>query len=823
MVGAKLRSMLGVWLQIWRRSPLLTAQFATTIAIGMGAAAALVSLMLALGYEPLPYRDPGRLVVVWERAESGAQVLALSGPDLTDFADATPSVFSSLGGSTPPVPTWLRDPNGATRIRACYIQPSVLSDLGIRPVLGREVRPDDEPASQSGTSPAWISFELWQNRYGGDPAVIGKTVGFAMNATGREDMRLRIVGVFPPRVSIPNPFLENATDVWYLTERDIAARPRQSTIFFGLGRLRPGVSAAQAQAALAAVSEQLEQRFSFERHRRPVLQSLEEIGQGPVRKTTGLLSLAVALVFLVGCVNLAILMGAEGRQRRREIAIRTVMGAGRRRLWREVAAEKCLLTLLSLGLGVAVASALLRVLTKLMPDAGLGPSLIHPPPLNVAVLLGFGGFAFAATLFWSALLVSTAGGPGISRVLAEAGWGYEGQSDSSPRASRWRLILLAAQACGGICLLAGAALAVSTYASLSTVNLGSTPSHTVLLTFGPRDDNACLTDAQMYDFKQQALDRLEHLPGTQAVALADVFPPLASPLSFRKRDDTPGVARAATYPISVSVGYFRTIGIPILFGRSFDETDRTGGEPVAIISLDMANANWTSPEQAVGSQMAVGSKFQDTYKIVGVAANFNGYWSQKPVPTIYLPEAQSAYACGGHVILRTASSPSAVFALAPQALAGMAIPADISDASTMRERWKATVTRPLARMTGMLLLALLGLGLSVQGVYAVAAATASARRHELAVRTTLGALPGRLVWNVTRDLVLAVSLGAGFGVVGAFNLRHLLERWLGATTGSQTEPVAVAVALFALAAAVGCYFPARAATRANPADVLRQG
>jgi putative ABC transport system permease protein len=372
-------------------------------------------------------------------------------------------------------------------------------------------------------------------------------------------------------------------------------------------------------------------------------------------------------------------------------------------------------------------------------------------------------------------------------------------------------------------LLATAALAARTYATLSAANLGPTPSQTVLLTFGPRDNNTCLTDAQMYDFKQQVLARLEHLPGTQAVALADVFPPHASPLSFRKRGDASGAARAANYPISVSVGYFRTLGIPILFGRSFDETNRTGGEPVAIISLDMANANWTSPEQAVGSQIAVGSKFQDTYKIVGVAANFNGYWSQKPVPTIYLPEAQSAYACGGDVILRTASSPRAVFALAPQALAGMAIPADISDVSTMQERWKATLTRPQARMAGMLLLALLGLGLSVQGVYAVAAATASARRHELAVRSTLGALPNRLVWNVTRDLILAVTVGGACGVVAALDLGRLLKQWLGPAAVWQPEPIIVAVVLLALAAAAGSYFPARAAVRANPAEVLRQG
>jgi len=816
--------MVGVWLRSWRRSPLLTAQFSVTILIGMGAAAALVSLMLALGYEPLPFRDPGRLVAVWEHAEPGASVMGISGPDLTDFADASHGTLSALGGFAPSQ-LWLLDRVGVTKVNSCYIQASALGDLGIRPVLGRAVRLDDEPfKGSSGTSPAWISYHLWQTRYGGSTAVIGTTIGVASSATGSDQLPVRIAGVLPPGVSITLPFMQNSTDVWYLLEPNIAARRRQDTFLLGLGRLRPGVSPAQAQAALTAVAERLEQQYSFERRKRPVVQSFEEIAQAPVRKTTGLLSLGVALVFLVACVNLAILMGAEGRRRRREIAIRAVMGASRGRLWQEVAAEKCLLTLLSLGLGVAFAFALLRVLAQLVPAAGLGPPLEHPPPLNLAVLLGFAAFALAAAMVWSALLVSAADGPGSSRALAAAGGGpgYTGFADSSPRAGRWRLILLAAQVGTGICLLAAAALAARTYTALSAANLGPVPRHTVLLSVDQRD-NFVPTDAQVADFNREVVSRLERLPGTQAIALADRIPPYSAPLSFRKQRDAPGIVRDATYPIPVSPGYFRTLGIPILLGRAFDDTDRSGGEPVAIISLDMAEVNWTSPEQAVGSQIAVGSKFQDTYKIVGVAANFTGYWSQKPVPTIYLPLAQAAYSLGGEVILRTAGSPSAVAALAPQALAGMAIPAQISDVSTMQARWQATVTRPLARMTGMLLLALLGLGLSVQGVYAVAAATAAARRHELAVRCALGAAAGRLAWNVTRDLVLAVLVGAGLGVAAALDLRRLLEQWLGAMTGSQAEPIAVAVVLLALAAAAGCYFPARAATRANPAEVLRQG
>jgi predicted permease len=812
--------MIGTWLRGWWRAPLLTAQFSLTIAIGMGGAASLVSVMLALGYQPLPYRDPGRLVAVWERVESGAPVMAISGPGLADFEDATHSIFASLGGFAVPR-LWIFDRKGAAEVRACNIQASVFSDLGVRPVLGREVRSDDEPLTESATSPVWISHQLWQTRYGGSPSVIGATIGFASSATALDQTRSRIVGVLPPGAGIPLPFMENATDVWYLLPRNIAARSRESTVFFGVGRLRPGVSVAQAQAALTVVAERLAQRYSFDRRKSPVVQTLEEIAQGPARQTMGLLSLGVGLVFLVGCVNLAILMGAEGRRRRREIAIRTALGAGRWRLWHEVAAEKCFLTLLSLGLGVAFASALLRLLTGLVPAAGLGPPLLHPPPLNLAVLLGFAAFALVAALVWSALLVGAADGQASSRALAAGGGlGYTGLSESGPGAGRWRLMLLAAQAGTGICLLAAAALTARTYATLSSANLGPAPRHTVLLAVSPRDNLNGLTDAQSADFNQQVLSRLERLPGTQEIALADMFPPVRFPISFVKQGDAADAAREATLPMSVSPGYFHTLGIPILFGRGFDDTDHSGGEPVAIISVDMAEGNWTSPQQAVGSQIALGTK--NRYKIVGVAANFSGYWSQKPLPTVYLPAAQSANCCNA-VILRTAAPAQSVATLAPQVLAGMAIPATIWNVSTMQARWRATLTRPLARMAGMLLLALLGLGLSVQGVFAVAAGTVAARGHELAVRSALGAPPGRLAWNVTREVVLAVTVGAGFGIVAALNLRPLLRQWLGQTAVWQVEPIAVAVALLVLAAAAGCYVPARAAARANPAEVLRQG
>ena len=189
---------------------------------------------------------------------------------------------------------------------------------------------------------------------------------------------------------------------------------------------------------------------------------------------------------------------------------------------------------------------------------------------------------------------------------------------------------------------------------------------------------------------------------------------------------------------------------------------------------------------------------------------------------VYLPEAQTPSGAR-QVILRTSAAAGSVAALARQLFDGKRFPAVMTDASTMQARWQETATRPLARMAGMLLIGFLGLALCVQGVYAVAVGTVAARSHELAVRSALGASPGNVVWNVTRGLVLAVLVGAGFGVAATLALRPLLEQWLGATGGWQVQAIAGAVVLLAVAAAAGCWFPARAAMRTDPVELLRQG
>jgi len=818
--AAELTFAAGSWLRRWRRSPWFTAQLVITVTVGMGTLTALVSTLLAVSYEKLPFRDPDRLVAIWERVESGAAVAAISGPDIADYGEATRQIFSSFGAFAVRK-LWLLDRRGESEVRTCYIEGRVFSDLGIVPSLGRGVVPSDEPLGDG--APAWIGYDLWQRRYGGSPSILGSTLDIATSQDGTDQIRLRIAGVLPPGTSLPLPFADGSADVWYLAPPTIASLPRQAAVFFALGRLRPNVTMAEARSALTAVSENLEpQHNAPDRRKRPVVEAIEETAQAPARQTVGLLSFGVALVFVVGCVNLAILMGTEGRRRRREIAIRIALGARHRHLLHEVAVEKSALTLVSLGLGIALASLLVRVLYRLLPAAGLGRPLLHPPPLNVNILSGFAAFAVAGVLLWSGLVVISAKGRSASSQLPAAGSGpgYAGFNDSSPGWGRWRLWLLAGEVATGICLLAAALIATKTYASISAADLGPDPNHTIVLSIDTRD-NVNLSESQILDFNQEMLSRLARLPGTRAIGLADLFPPPGLPISFIKRGESHDVQRAATLPVSVSPGYFGAVGIPLVVGRNFEATDNKRSEPVAIISLKMAAQNWPSPTDAIGSQISFGPQFLQHYTIIGVVSDFTGYWSLKAVPTVYLPESQTLNWCGA-IILQTETSPRKSAALLSGLLAGMSVPVTVSDVSTMRWRWQQTLTRPAARMAGMLLLALLGFGLSVQGVYAVAAGTVTARRHELAVRSALGAMPDDLVWSVMKEQFIAVTAGITVGVIAAMGFHRVLEQWLGPKAVWQSGPIVLAIVSLGVAAVLGCYGPARAAARANPLEVLRQ-
>jgi predicted permease len=794
-------------LRRWRRNPLLTAHHIATIALGMAAVTAVVSLMLAMAFQPLPFRQSAQLIEVWNRVQSGAPVESLSGSELIEIQEQMGDMFTSLGGFTP-LRLWLLDEQGrAEQVRIARLEQAAFRALDLTPVRGRSVA--GSTASPDGLGPVWISHDLWQTRYGGRSSVIGETIRLAQNDSGRIETRSEIAGVLPPGIHIPQPVSSGPVDLWAILPDDFKVRVAKVNAFLALGRLRSDRTLAEVQAALTVLADRRPR--PIDRRNRPVAHSLEEIAYGPARRTVGVMAVGVGLVLLLAFANLASLTVAEGSRRRLELSIRTSLGASRWRLWRDLVAEHAALTALALGVGLPLAWVTLRGLTRLVTVADIGPPLPQRPAVNLYVMLGFAASALAGTLAWAALIVRGVDAAASNGELGSRQLSRVTRPSTAERgAGLLRLGALSIQACLGIALMVLAISMASVYVRLTEVNLGPAPDRTVFFSVRPALGGA-QTSAQAADFTSQVRSLVHSLPDVQALAFADNFPPHASAVSFWKQDDLAESPRDATYPLSVSHDYFNTLGIPILFGRGFEESDRYAGKAVAIIDLEMARRNWASPEEAVNAQIKVGSLTRG-YEVIGVAGSFGGYWATVPIPTIYLSQNQDPRTANA-VIVRADSSASSIAERVRQVLSRMPDRVEMSAPTTLQDGWQATATRPRARMVGMVLLALIGVGLGTQGVYALAASMVAARRQELAIRMALGATGPALVWLVLRQLIAAVVIGSGLGVLSIVTLQRLAPQWITAAVSDPAVSIALAVAVLLSTAVLGGLIPARSATR----------
>jgi predicted permease len=800
-------------LRRWRRHPLLAAHHLATISIGMAAVTAVVSLMLAIAFRPLPFRDSAQLIEVWNRVQSGTPVESLSGAELTEIHDQAKDMFASVGGFTPLSMWLLDDQRGSAPVRIVRVEETGFRALDLTPVLGRSVA--GNAANPAGLGPVWISYELWQTRYGGSPAVIGASIRIAQNEVGLFEAPAEVAGVLPRGVRIPSPGVDRPVDLWAILPDDFKLRAAKVRAFFALGRLRPDRTLAEVQAALTVVADRRPRLI--DRNYRPVVQGFEEIAYGPVRRTIGVVAVGVGLVLLLAFANLASLTVAEGSRRRLELSLRAALGATRWQLWRGLVAEHVTLTACGLGLGLPLALVTLGGLTRLVTLADIGPPLAEPPALNMFVMLGFAAWAVVATLVWATLIVRGAQADHPEGNLSPGHLSGVTRLSSDRRAGFWRLSVLSGQACLGLALMVLAVSMARTYMQITAVNLGPAPDRTTFFRVSPTAGGAP-SDAQAADFTSQVRSLARSLPNVQTMATTDSFPPYGSVVSFSKPGDAAESSRQTTSPLSVSHDYFSTLGIPILHGRGFDHTDRYAGKPVAVIDREMARLNWASPEEAVAAQIKIGAR--GPYEVIGVVDSFGGYWAQSPVPTVYLSQDQQP-SRANVVILRTTSTAPNIAELARQVFSNLPVGVEISASTTLQAGWQSTSTGPRARMIGMLLLALIGVALAAQGVYALAASNVATRRQELAIRTALGASGTALVWLVLRQMIVAVVIGLSIGVMAVLAVHRLAPHWISVALNDPAAPIALGSTVLLLTAVLGGLVPARSATRPTSVAWLR--
>lgn len=803
--------MISSWVRRWRRNPLLAAHHFVTVSLGMAAVTAVASVMYALAFQPLPLRDSPQIVHVWHQAES-AGIAPLTGSELVEMQDGTREIFAELGGFAP-AQWFLHDQRGgAQSVVLARLEQAAFRVLEMQPIAGRPV--DGESPAINGLGPVWISSKLWHARYSAQPSVIGETVRLTIGAS---EVRAEIAGVLPDAVAFSHLGFNGTVDIWAVLPDQLKLRAARSRVFFALGRLKLDRTLAEAQAALTGIADRRETAAA--RRHRPVVRGIEDIALGPARRTFGIWSVGVALVLFLAFANLASLTVAEASRRRLELSVRASLGASRLRLWREIAIEQSVLTLFALGFGMPLAWITLQMLTRVATSADIGPPLTHVPGLNIDIILVFCGSTLASSLLWATLIVRRAAAFGSDALTLSTNQvrGMSSYLTDHRSAGAWRLGVLSVQTALGIGLIVLAVSLTRTYTRLTDVNLGPAPAKTLFFSVRPAQIQA-LTTAQAEDFNSRTLSLLRSLADVENAAIADNFPPLGSPESFWKEYDLADDAREATTPQRVSNDYFVTLGIPILFGRGFNDSDRPGTKAVAIIDVEMARRNWRSPEAAVNAQIRLGASMRQ-YEVIGVVGSFNGYWTQTPLPTVYVSQNQAPSA-GGEIIVRARSSPSEVADRARQLLNGMPVRPILSTPATLNARWQATMTRPRVRMIGVLLLALMGLALGAQGVYALVASIIAAGTQDLAIRASLGASGRALVWLMVWQVFIAVAIGSLAGVVAIIIARRLAPEWISAGLTDPAASIALATAVLMSTALLAAYIPARAAARATSVAAL---
>jgi putative ABC transport system permease protein len=791
-----------------------------TLALGIGANTAIFSLGDVFMFRPLPVKDADRLTVVAVQAKADTDPNQISYPDYLDYRDHSSGVFSGMTAYAIGI-AGLSDQGHADRLIMSYVPSNFFTVLGIRPAVGRVIDPGEGDAPKTGTVVV-LGHSYWKKRFGGDPGVIGRTVSLNGDA-------VTVIGVVPKEFQGPYNIVEMdayapigmlgfGSNPSFFTSR----ADREMRV---LATLKPGVSVAQAQAALNVVGDRLAQEYPQadqgqrvrvfpERLARPEPAAAESM---PLVATVFLTM--VGLVLVVACLNVANLLLARSAAREMEISIRAAMGAGRKRLLRQLLTESTLLALAGAAGGAIAGNWACHLLNGLRP---LGDF-----PIRLAFAFDWRVFAYVSAIALAAgVIAGLAPALRLSRTnlnlaLREGGRGLIGESGR-----HWlRNGLVIAQVAGSMIVLVAAGLFTRSLSSAESINLGFDPHNVLNVSLDPSLQG--YSQQRSEAFFRQLLSRARELPGVQSASLA-----FSVPLSYyndgaRVYAEGQAIAPSERVPgagmISVSPDYFTTMRMRILEGRAFTDADTATSEPVAIINQTMAARLWPHRDP-LGQRFSVKGVNGPFINVVGVVhdAKLSSLTDTAPEMYFYLPQTQKYEAV--HVLqLRSAMAPESLI----PAVEGLVRQIDpnlpVYDVMSMEQSLQGANGFFLFKVGASFAGALgaLGLILAVVGVYGVVSYSASRRRHEIGIRLALGAQRVTVFRLVIGQAVLLVGIGIGIGVLAALGTSRLLVSLLvGVSASDPLTFVSVSGILMAVAL-VACYIPAHRAARVEPMAALR--
>jgi putative ABC transport system permease protein len=785
---------------LWK-TPGFTAVAVITLGLGIGACAAIFSVVNSVLLRPLPLPDPGRLVLIQETfPPTVSETTVASGRYLIWREQATS--FASLGALSG-MSYNLTGAGQPEHLYAARITASLLSTLGVQPALGRNFLPEED-ALYGQETVAMLSHGLWQRRFGARREVIGQVV----QLNGRPHA---VVGVMPLDSALPDRvevFTPMGLQAWW--RGNFMGRSMQVH-----ARLKPGITAAQAQSELTTVNERIAREHPEARGWGVKVTLLTEAVVGPVRPVLLSLLGAVGFLLLIVCANVASLLLARATARSREMAVRAAIGASRGRIVRQLLLESLLLAGLGGLLGVLIAegglSALLALAPRTLPRAGRIAVDVRALGFTL-VLAAVTGAAFGLAPAFQAARVR------LQETLKQG----RGTGESGHR-RRLRGALVVGEVAVAIWLLAGAGLLMRSFARLADVSPGFNPREAQAATvFLPRPQYTM--PAEHVAFARQAMAEIAALPGVKAVAVAANIPfsdvHLTDTTATSRRFTIPGrpPASEADIPVSawytVSPDYFRAMGIPLLRGRAFEERDAAGTQGVAIISESVARRYFPG-EDPLGKFIEIaGPGAREIVGIVGdvKARSLDG---EAGLQT-YQPFAQASD--NDQVFVVRADRPIAIQA----AIARVDPILPVYDARPITSFVEGSLARQRFTMTLFAVFSGVALLLAAIGIYGVMAYSVGQRTAEIGIRMALGAHSRQVMRLMLIQGGQLVGLGVVAGVVGALVLTRFLDRLLFEVGAHDPLTFAATVAVLALVAAVACALPARRAARVDPMVALRQ-
>ena len=787
-------------LRVLSRNPGFAGVAVLTLALGIGANTAIFSVVNSILFQPLPFPDSERLVILCEENPAVAGFCIASPPNVEDWSLQS-SAFEELGVGRD-WPFILKTEEGSEGLSGGIATPSFFRVLGLNPQLGRLFLPEDQELGSNNV--VVLTHGLWQSRFGGDPNVIGRDISL-------DNQSFTVIGVLPVGLDIPGM---EGTEIWTPLHIDPTAEQHRSWRgFAAYGRLAEGTTLAEATDEMDVITSRLSQAYPATNEGWSVsISSLQDHVVGSVRATLLVFLGAMGFVLLIGCVNVANLLLARATERRREFAVRAAIGAGRRRLVRLQLTESLLLALFAGALGMMLSLWAVEAFVALAPG---GIPRLEEVGIDRTVL----GFA---TLLSLVTCVVFGLAPAIHASRLELNQVLKEGDHRSPGRSGFRLrsALVISEVALALVLLIGAGLLTRSFVQLLRWEPGFDQSNLTVVWLLASDGK--YSDAyQVADLFQRAADEIRSLPSVVSVGATSAGPlfggrePGEVIIAGRPAPDAGQAPVARRYDIGPS--YFRTLGIPVLKGRNFSDADTRGAAPVAIINETMASRYFPG-DDPIGRLVTM---LDRPMTIVGVVADVQPLRAGDPVESeLYWPYKQRPrYAT--YLLIRTAADPASVIRPAEQRLKALDPDMNVSSFRTMGGLVDRQLVSPRFNMMLMGVFGSVALLLAAIGIYGVISYSVAQRTREIGIRVALGANERDVIRSIVVRGMAPVIVGVALGLAAAFSLtRVLVSLLVGVRPTDPLTFVAIATVLM-LVALTACYLPARRATRVDAVDALR--